>query len=159
MDLNIELFRRISPDKKLEMIKKATQSELLSLSRLSIERMVKEAGTRINPAHVAKELHIDSDMANNRHNSNINCIFQGRKRNSLYFNVYLQGYDIDTEESCEYDNFANSEDLCKFKETYLYGGYNIIHAKYCPEDKARVLKAICIAYIENKYKDKLNKDE
>lgn len=159
MDLNTELFRRISPDKKLEMIKKATQSELLSLSRPSVERMVKETGTRINPAHVAKELHIDSDMANNGRNSSINYIFQGRKRGSLYLNIYLQGYDTDTTEPCEYDNFANNEDLCKFEETYLHGGYNIIHAKYYPEDKARVLKAICIAYIENKYKDKLNKDE
>ena len=159
MDLNIELFRRISPDKKLKIVKKATQSELLSLSRPSVERMVKEAGTRINPAHIAKELRIYCDMANNGRNSSINCIFQGRKRGSLYFNIYLQGYDTDTTEPCEYDHFANNEDLCKFEETYLYGGYNVIHAKYYPEDKARVLKAICIAYIENKYKDKLNKDE
>lgn len=159
MNLNMELFRRTAPDKKLEMVKKATQSELLSLSRLNVERMVKEAGTRINPAHVAKELHIDSDMANNGRNSSINCISQGRKRGSLYFDVYLQGYDTDTTEFCDYDHFVNSEDLCKFEETYLHGGSNMIHAMYYPEDKAKVLKAICIAYIENKYKDKLKKDE
>ena len=159
MDLNIELFRRTSPDKKLEMVKEATQSELLSLSRFNVERMVKEAGTRVNPAHVAKKLHIDSDMANNGRNSSINCISQGRKRDSLYFDVYLQGYDTDTTKICDYDYFVNNENLCEFEEIYLHGGSNIIHAMYYPKDKARVLKAICIAYIENKYKDKLKKDE
>lgn len=46
-NVNTELFRRTAPVKKIEIIKNMTQDELLSISKETILRIVKETGRRV----------------------------------------------------------------------------------------------------------------
>lgn len=157
MDLNKELFRKLAPHNKLELLRQAKQSDFLNITFDTLERMVKEAGKRISENHVAKELYIDREFAHNDRNSRVESIYQGRKRGSLYMNIYLQGYDTDTNIQCEVTKFLSREEILgSFTEEYLHGGPCIIQAKYDAEDKARVIHAICLAYIHNKYAAKLS---
>ena len=158
MDINIELFKRTAPEKKLAIIKEASIDELKALTTDSIKRMIREAGTRRREGHVAKELYIDREMAHNDRNSSITCIYQGDIRDTWYIDVYIQGYDTDRVVSTTLDNFFEYREVASFVEEYLTSPKITIHAYYEPEDKARVYKAICIAYIENKYADKLVKE-
>ena len=45
-NVNIELFRRTSPVKRLEIIENLTQDELLNVTKETILRIVKKAGRR-----------------------------------------------------------------------------------------------------------------
>ena len=46
IDVNIELFKRTSPVKKIEIIENLKQDELLGISKETILRIVKETGRR-----------------------------------------------------------------------------------------------------------------
>lgn len=158
MNINIELFKRTAPEKKLTIIKGASVEELNALTLDSIKRMIREAGTRRREGYVAKILYIDREMAHNDRNSSINCIYQGDTRDTWYLDVYIQGYDTDRVVSTKLDDFHEYREVASFIEEYLTSPKTTIHAYYEPQDKARVYKAICIAYIENKYADKLVKE-
>lgn len=43
-NINVELFKRYAPKKKLEIINSLSESELLSISYTTILRIIKEAG-------------------------------------------------------------------------------------------------------------------
>lgn len=151
MNINTELFKKTRPKNKLAIVKNATMEELLGLTVESIKRMVKEAGTGIT----TKELHIDSEMAHNDRNSHVCKVYMGSKRNTYYYSVYVQGYDTDRVVSVPIEEFQDNRLVASFEEEYLTSPKTIVHAYYEPQDKARVYKAVCIAYIENKYRDKL----
>lgn len=155
MDINTELFRRTAPTMKLSLVKGATVAELNMLSPASIEKMIKEAGTKIKEGHTAKILYIDREMAHNDRNSNVRSVYQGNARGTYFLDVYVQGYDTDTIISVPLGTFYKDRLVASFEEEYLTSPKTIIHAYYEPQDKARVFKAICLAYIETKYKDKL----
>lgn len=159
MDINIELFKRTAPEKKLAIVKGASIDELKALTTDSIKRMIREAGIRRQENHVAKILYIDREMAHNDRNSSIDCIYQGNTRDTWYLDVYIQGYDTDRVVCTTLDTFFEQREVASFIEEYLTSPKVTIHAYYEPEDKARVYKAICIAYIENKYADKLVKED
>ena len=44
-NINVELFKRYAPKKKLEIIEKLNLNGLMNVSTATIERIVKEAGT------------------------------------------------------------------------------------------------------------------
>ena len=46
-NVNIELFKRTSPERKIELIRKLTQAELSGISESTLLRIVKETGRRI----------------------------------------------------------------------------------------------------------------
>lgn len=46
IDVNIELFKRTTPVKKIEIIENLKQDELLGISKGTILRIVKETGRR-----------------------------------------------------------------------------------------------------------------
>ena len=58
MNINIELFKRYKPDKKVQIINELTEDELLNITPATITRIIKEAGTdrkstRLNSSHTS----------------------------------------------------------------------------------------------------------
>ena len=44
MNINIELFKRYKPDRKVQIIMELTEDELLAITPATITRIIKEAG-------------------------------------------------------------------------------------------------------------------
>ena len=59
-NINVELFKRYAPKKKLEIIEKLSNDELMNVSTATIERIVKEAGTKMYKSR-DKRLYISRD--------------------------------------------------------------------------------------------------
>ena len=54
-NVNIELFKRTSPERKIELIRKLTQAELSGISESTLLRIVKETGRRIKGSRKLKK--------------------------------------------------------------------------------------------------------
>lgn len=77
-DINIELFKRTSPVRKIEIVNNLTQVELSSISKETILRIVKETGRR-NSGTRNYELYIAPERrCGNNWNSEVEGIQIGR---------------------------------------------------------------------------------
>ena len=154
-DVNIELFKKTPPERKIELIRNLTQTELSGVSKTTLLRIVKEAGRR-NPGTRNYELYIHPDRrSGNRWNSEVEGIWLNKGK--LYVMAYIQLDHTDCEKMISSDDF--------FKEgTYKgavikedrYGNPQTHYYVYDEKDKAEVLRSICLEYIHTKYKSKLN---
>lgn len=154
MDINIELFKRTAPEKKLEIINKLSKGELLNITELTLLRIVKEAGHG-KPRSRNKQLFISYEkQAGNNWNSQVEGIelYKG----ILSLNMYVQYSNTDTNKDAnlkdflrrgEYRGHINYEDR--------YGNQQTSYFTYDDSDKARVIKSICLEYIYTKYASKL----
>ena len=154
-DVNTELFKRISPEKKIEIIKNLTQAELFGVSEATLLRIVKDAGRR-NPGTRNYELYIHPDRrAGNRWNSEVKGIWLNKGK--LYVMVYIQLDHTDCEKTIPSDDFFKKEE---YRGTVIrndrYGNPQTHYYVYDEKDKAEILKSICLEYIHAKYKSKLN---
>lgn len=92
-NINVELFKRYAPKKKLEIIEKLNPNELMNVSTATIERIVKEAGTNMYKSR-NKRLYISRDrQRGNSWNSTIEAV--ELIRGKLYLDVYLQYSNTD----------------------------------------------------------------
>lgn len=160
MNINVDLFRRFQPEKKLEMINKMTQSELLSVSPETVKRIIKETGTNRYKSR-NKELKIAHERrAGNNWNSEFESVenYKGK----LYVGLYVQYGDCetDTTEIEEYNTFFKSGeflgqikgiDRC-FNPKYYYYRYN-------NEQKSECIRSILLEYVYRKYADKLKEEK
>ena len=154
-DVNTEIFKRMSPEKKIEIVRNLTQAELSGISKTTILRIIKEAGRR-NPGTRNYELYIHPDRrAGNRWNFEVEGIWLNKGK--LYVMAYIQLDHTDCEKTVPSDDF--------FKEGAYrgaligddrYGNPQTHYYVYDEKDKAEVLRSICLEYIHTKYKSKLN---
>lgn len=161
MNINDFIFKKFQPQKKLEMIGKLTNSELLSVSHATILRIIKEAGIGDSNKSRCRFKTIYLEGAGNGWNSKVTNLYNWKK-DEVYLSVYVQGDDTDTE--CSYklreflDNRYESQCLGKLHESFRNGYEHDVPANYDREDRAKVIRAILTAYVKNKYADKLKEE-
>ena len=162
IDINVELFKRYAPKKKLEIVEKLSFDELMNVSMTTLERIVKEVGKGAwsEKRSRNKRLSISSDLQKgNNWNSDIEeiSLYKGK----LYLGVYLQYENTDTIDETTADSFFSRGDtridICRDDR---YGNPRTYYAVYEEEDKAEVMRSILLQYIYSKYKEQLkeNKD-
>lgn len=158
MDINNFLFTRTAPKKKLTVINSLSQGDLLSVTYKTILRIIKEAGVGDSNKTRCKFKTLYLCGATNDWNSKVRNIYNSKK-DEVYLSVYIQGDDTDTEVSYKLRDFLDNryEEQClgKLDESFRNGYEHKVPANYDRSDRARVIKAILTAYIENKYADKL----
>lgn len=93
-NVNIELFKRTSPERKIELIRKLTQAELSGISESTLLRIVKETGRRIKGSR-NYEFYVNPDR---REGNNWNSMVEGvwLYRGKLHVMVYVQLDNTDT---------------------------------------------------------------
>jgi len=154
------IFKKYSAENKRKFINEMTTPELLGTSYQVIERCVKEAGKRIDPKHTAKRLYLDREIARNHWNSTIENIYEGKlskkdKKNCLILECYIQGDDTDGTDWCKLSHFLDNryEEIvvATLDEEFRNGYKHTVSAAYDRNDRADVIKAILLSYIDSKY--------
>lgn len=155
MDINIEIFKRYQPKKKLEIIESLTDKELLNLKESTVIRIVKEVGNFHHQSKRNKLLSINSER---RHGNSWNSIFEGVDfyKGELWVELYLQYENTDTNMSEEWRRFfrqGNYEGQCRRDDRM--GNLRTYYFTYYGSDKAKCIKSILYEYVYRKYADKL----
>jgi len=153
-NINVELFKRYSPKKKLELIEALTPAELMNITTATIVRIVKEAGVNMYKSR-NKTLRISRDrQRGNNWNSTIEAVelYKGIP----YLDVYMQYDNTDTNTSKLFSSFILQGD-CRVEITRddRYGNPRTYYAIYDEGDKQRVIRSILEEYVYTKYHDKL----
>jgi hypothetical protein len=154
-NINIELFKRYAPTKKLEIINGLNEKELMAITQSTIIKTIRESGRNIYKSR-DKELVIASERrAGNDWNSKIEdvTLFKGSK---LLLNAYVQMDDTDTNLSVTWEDFYKEGNYRgTVYETNRYGDKVPHYFTYGKEEKAKVIKSILLEDVYTKYKDKL----
>lgn len=155
MDINIEIFKRYQPKKKLEIIESLTDKELLNLKESTVIRIVKEVGNFHHQSKRNKLLSINSER---RWGNAWNSTFEGVDfyKGELYVELYFQYENTDTNMSEEWRRFfrqGNYEGQCRRDDRM--GNLRTYYFTYNESDKAKCIKSILLEYIYRKYADKL----
>ena len=153
-NINVELFKKYAPKKKLEIINNFTTAELLVTTPETIKRIVKETGKNIGMSR-NKVLYISKDrQIGNNWNSlieDVELIY-----GNLYLNIYFQMDSTDTNICEKYLTFFKGDEYHgKHYTTNRYGDQVPNYFIYNQEDKAKVIKSILLEYVYTKYADKL----
>ena len=153
-NINVELFKRYAPKKKLEQINGLSQSELLVTTPETIKRIVKEAGRSIGKSR-DKVLRINQDR---QRGNNSNSSVEGVEyiKSNLYLNVYFQMDSTDTNICVKHEVFFKGEQYTgRYYTINRYGDEVPHYFSYDKNDKAAVIKSILLEYVYTKYADKL----
>lgn len=155
-DINIELFKRYQPKKKLEIIEALTEKELLAVKESTVIRIVKEVGKAHYRSKRDKLLSINSER---RRGNCWNSTFEGVDfyKGELYVELYLQYENTDTNMSEEWRRFirkGNYEGQCRRDDKM--GNLRTYYFTYTEIQKVRCIKSILQEYVYCKYPDKLN---
>ena len=159
-NINVELFKRYAPEKKLEIIDKLNSDDLMKISTATFERIVKETGKGAwsEKRSRNKRLRIRSSLQKgNNWNSTIDeiSIYKGK----LYLGVYLQYENTDTsDETTAASFFRCGETRIDIRRDDRYGNPRTYYAVYDEEDKAEVARSILKEYVYTKYHEKLKED-
>ena len=153
-NINVELFKRYAPKKKLEIINNLTTAELLATTPETIKRIVKEAGRSIGKSR-DKVLRINRDrQAGNDWNSTVEDVEY--VKGNIYLNIYFQMDSTDTNICVKHEVFFNGDEYHgKHYTTNYYGDSIPLYFTYTQKDKAIVIKSILLEYLFTKYADKL----
>ena len=155
MDINIEIFKRYQPKKKLEIIESLTDKELLNLKESTVIRIVKEVGNFHHQSKRNKLLSINSER---RWGNAWNSTFEGVDfyKGELWVELYFQYDNTDMNTSEEWRRFfrqGNYEGQCRRDDRM--GNLRTYYFTYNESDKAKYIKSILLEYIYRKYADKL----
>ena len=153
-NINVELFKRYAPKKKLEIINNLSTSELLATTPETIKRIAKEAGRKVGISR-KKVLRISNERRiGNAWNSDIEAIEY--INGNLYLNIYFQMDNTDTNICEKYSNFFKGDEYHgKHYTTNRYGDEVPHYFSYDKNDKAAVIKSILLEYVYTKYAVKL----
>ena len=156
MNINIELFRRTAPEKKLEIISNLSKGELLNITETTLLRIVKETGHG-KPRSRNKEFYISYDrQTGNDWNSQVEGLELYKGKLSIRF--YIQYSNTDT---TKYDYLSDFLRRGDYRGTIQYedryGNRQTSYFTYDESDKAKVIKSFCLEYIYTKYHEKLTK--
>ena len=154
VNINVELFKRYAPKKKLDLINGLSEYELLATTPETIKRIVKETGKNIGLSR-DKLFHIDQErQKGNNWNSTVEAVEY--IKGNLYLNIYFQMDSTDTNICEKYSMFFKSGDYTgKYYTTIRYGDSVPHYFTYNQKDKAEVIKSIFIEYVHSKYAGKL----
>lgn len=154
VNINVELFKRYAPKKKLDLINGLSEYELLATTPETIKRIVKETGKNIGLSR-DKLFHIDQErQKGNNWNSTVEAVEY--IKGNLYLNIYFQMDSTDTNICEKYSMFFKSGDYTgKYYTTNRYGDSVPHYFTYNQKDKAEVIKSIFIEYVHSKYAGKL----
>ena len=154
VNINLELFKRYAPKKKLEIINNLSTSELLATTPETIKRIVKETGRKHGKSR-DKVLRIDRDrQAGNDWNSTIEGV--EFIKGNLYLNIYFQTDHTDTNICEKYAVFMQGDEYHgKHYTTNRFGDEVPNYFIYDRQDKAKVIKYILLEYVHSKYASKL----
>ena len=159
-NINTELFKRYAPHKKLEIISSASENELLSITYKTILRIIKEAGKGDSNKQKNRFKTLFLDDAGNNWNSTVTSIWNDKK-DEIMLSVYIQGDDTDTYAQYKLKDFLGNrtENQClgKLHESFRNSYEHDVPANYNRADRARVIRAICTTYVNNKYSLKSKK--
>lgn len=157
MNVNQFIFTRTQPKKKLEVVEKLSNNELLAVSESTVKKIIKEVGQRRYKSR-DKELRIDYDRrCGNNWNSTVESVDLVKER--LYVGFYVQYENTDTNTSDDYEDFFKRGNYRgEIRRLDRFGNGRTYYFCYDESDKARVMKSILLEYVYSKYSDKL-KDE
>ena len=156
-NINVELFKRYAPKKKLEIIEKLDSNELMNVTLATIKRIVKEAGTNRYKSR-NKRLYISRDrQRGNSWNSTIEAV--ELIRGKLYLDVYFQyeNTDCNTSELVA-DFIRRGEFTGSVVRDDRYGNDRHYYFTYSEGSKQRVIRSILEEYVYTKYPTKLKED-
>lgn len=153
-NINVELFKKYAPKKKLEIIYQLSADELLAITTESIKRIVNEAGKKIGMSR-NKVLYISNERRiGNAWNSTVEAV--EIHRGKLVLDIYVQMDSTDTNYFEPYLNFSKDGNYTgKVYTTNRYGDQVPNYFIYNREDKAGVIKSILLEYVYTKYAYKL----
>ena len=158
-NINVELFKRYAPEKKLEIIDKLNSDDLMKISTATFERIVKETGKGAwsEKRSRNKRLRIRSSLQKgNNWNSDIEeiSLYNGK----LYLGFYLQYENTDTsDETTAASFFRRGETRIDIRRDDRYGNPRTYYAIYDEDDKSEVARSILKEYVYTKYHEKLKK--
>lgn len=158
IDVNIELFKRTSPVKKIEIIENLKQDELLGISKETILRIVKETGRRKTGSR-NYEFYVTPER---RRGNDWNSIIEGLwlYKGKLSLITYIQLDDTDTTVIVPLNDFFKRGDFRgTIKRDDRYGNPQTHYYVYDEKDKVEVIRSFCLEYINTKYKSKLSNNE
>jgi hypothetical protein len=152
-NINEVLFSRTKPANKLTIIEGLSDSELLSVTKDTIVRIVKEVG---HNHYKSRDKGVRFANDGNKWNSTIESIdiIKGK----VYVDFYIQMDSTDTNDSDTLDNFLRrGEYRGVVYESDMYGTKFPHYYRYYDKDKAGVIRDLLKCYVERKYKDALAK--
>ena len=153
-NINVELFKRYAPKKKIEIIKNLTDEELSVVSTATITRVVKEAGRKMYKSR-DKRLYISRDR---QKGNNWNSVIEAVEliKGKLYLDAYLQADSTDRNTSVSYSDFIRGGEY-RIQAMFgnRYGDDVPYYFIYDNGDKLRVVRSILLEYVYTKYADKL----
>ena len=154
MNINVFIFSRTQPQKKLEVIEALSNDELLAVSESTVKKIIKEVGQKRYKSR-DKELRIDYDRrCGNNWNSTVESVDLVKGR--LYIGFYIQYENTDTNTSDDYEDFFKRGNYRgEIRRLDRYGNGRTYYFCYDEGDKARVMKSILLEYVHSKYADKL----
>ena len=151
--VNIELFKRTSPARKIEIIRNLTQVELAGISEETILRIVKETGRRIEGSR-DYEFYVNPDRRKgNNWNSEVEGIWLHKGK--LYAMAYIQLDHTDCEKAIPSNDFFKEGE---YRGTIIredhYGNPQTYYYVYDEKDKAEVIRSICLEYIHTNFNNR-----
>ena len=150
LDINVELFKKQSAKKKLEIVENLTTEELLMTNVDTVKRILKEVGEKQGKSN-NKRIYISREYrAGNDWNSTVDAfnIYKG----NVFIEIYLQMDSTDTDICEKYETFIQGDKYQGKHYTMNYRGDEVPHYfTYDKQDKARVIKSILLSYIHAKY--------
>lgn len=156
-NINLELFKRYAPKRKLSIIESLTQEELLAITPATITRMVREAGEFHYKSKRDKTLMVSRQR---RTGNDWNSWFNGVDllKGKLYVNFYIQYDNTDTNDCISYGEFVRDRDRFRgtIKTTDRFDNPQTYYYFYENDDRARAIKSLLLEYVYTKYADKLN---
>lgn len=158
IDVNIELFKRTAPVRKIGIIENLKQDELLGISKETILRIVKETGRRKTGSRNYEFYVTPERRRGNDWNSIIEGIWLYKGKLSLI--TYIQLDDTDTSVIVPLNDFFKEETFRgSIKTEDFYGNIQTEYFVYGKRAKAEVIRSFCLEYINTKYKSKLSNNE
>ena len=154
MNVNNFIFTRTQPKKKLEVIEKLSNDELLAVSESTVKKIIQEVGQRRYKSR-DKELRIDYDRrVGNNWNSTVESV--DLVKGKLYIGFYIQYENTDTNTSDDYEDFFKRGNYRgEIRRLDRFGNGRTYYFCYDESDKAKVMKSILLEYVYSKYADKL----
>lgn len=157
-NVNIELFKRTAPMKKIEIINNLTQDELLGISEETILRIVKETGRRMTGSR-NYEFYVHPDR---RKGNDWNSVIEGiwLYKGKLSIITYVQMDNTDNSLIVPFNDFFNEGTFRGLiNGTDFYGNIQTEYFVYGKRAKSAVIRSFCLEYINTKYKSKLNNNK
>ena len=153
-NINVELFKKYAPKKKLEIIEKLGPNEVMNVSTATITRIVKEAGTNMYKSR-NKRMYISRErQRGNSWNSTVEAVelIKGK----LYLDIYYQFSNTDCNTSELVTDFMKRGDFTgSVVRSDRYGNDRHYYFTYSEGSKQRVIRSILEEYVYTKYATKL----